>query len=39
MHRARKLGIGSAHLTGIRYAHEAGYKFLITLDADFTHVP
>lgn len=39
MHRARKLGIGSAHLTGIRYAYEAGYKFLVTLDADFTHIP
>lgn len=38
-HRNAKLGIGSAHLEGIRTAYERGYKQLITLDCDFTHSP
>ncbi len=37
--RGSKLGIGSAHADGIRYAYEKGYKTLITMDADFTHNP
>ena len=39
IHRAGKLGIGSAHLDGIAYAYERGYRRLVTLDADFTHTP
>jgi dolichol-phosphate mannosyltransferase len=39
IHRARKLGIGSAHLDGIAYAYDRGYRRLVTLDADFTHTP
>lgn len=39
LHRAGKLGIGSAHLDGIRYAYDHGYGRLITLDCDFTHTP
>jgi dolichol-phosphate mannosyltransferase len=39
MHRAGKLGIGSAHREGIRYAYAHGYNMLITMDCDFTHQP
>lgn len=34
-----KAGIGTAHLSGIDYAYNNGYKILITMDADFTHKP
>jgi dolichol-phosphate mannosyltransferase len=39
MHRSGKLGIGSAHLDGIGYAYDKGYKTLVTMDCDFTHSP
>lgn len=39
IHREAKLGIGSAHLVGIQYAYNHGYKFLVTMDADFSHSP
>ncbi len=39
VHRAAKLGIGSAHLDGIRWAYDRGYERLITMDCDFTHTP
>jgi dolichol-phosphate mannosyltransferase len=39
IHRSGKLGIGSAHLTGIEWAYEKNYKILITMDCDFTHSP
>jgi dolichol-phosphate mannosyltransferase len=39
MHRTGKLGIGSAHLEGIAYAYEKGYRQLVTMDCDFTHSP
>ncbi len=39
MHRAGKLGIGSAHQDGITYAYEHGYETLVTMDCDFTHQP
>ena len=39
MHRAAKLGIGSAHRHGIQYAYEKGYETLVTMDCDFTHQP
>lgn len=39
IHRQGKLGIGSAHLDGIRYAYDHGYDKLVTLDCDFTHSP
>lgn len=35
--RPVRLGIGSAHLTGIKYAYSKGYTYLITMDADLTH--
>ncbi|MCX5704011.1 MAG: glycosyltransferase [Candidatus Omnitrophica bacterium] len=37
--RAEKLGVGSAHLDGIRWAYDHGYRKLITMDCDFTHSP
>jgi GDPmannose 4,6-dehydratase len=39
MHRPGKLGIGSAHQDGIRYAYAHGYETLVTMDCDFTHQP
>jgi len=39
LHRSGKLGIGSAHQDGIRWAYERGYRTLITMDCDFTHPP
>lgn len=39
LHRGSKLGIGSAHREGIRWAYAHGYKILITMDSDFTHPP
>ena len=39
IHRSGKLGIGSAHDEGIRWAYAHGYKVLITMDSDFTHPP
>jgi dolichol-phosphate mannosyltransferase len=39
LHRSGKLGIGSAHLDGIRWAYDKGYECLVTLDCDFTHSP
>jgi len=39
IHRLGKLGIGSAHLAGIKWAYSKKYKTLITMDCDFTHSP
>jgi dolichol-phosphate mannosyltransferase len=39
IHRAGKLGVGSAHFDGITYAYRTGYDALITMDCDFTHPP
>ena len=39
LHRPQKLGIGSAHLDGIRWAYDHGYTTLVTMDADFAHRP
>ena len=39
IHRSGKLGIGSAHREGIRWAYAHGYQVLITMDSDFTHPP
>ncbi|MDB4990641.1 MAG: hypothetical protein JWN04_5819 [Myxococcaceae bacterium] len=39
IHRAGKLGIGSAHYAGIQHAYAMGYEQLITMDCDFTHSP
>ncbi len=39
IHRSGKLGIGSAHQMGIRYAYEQRHDLLITMDCDGTHPP
>jgi dolichol-phosphate mannosyltransferase len=39
IHRPGKLGVGSAHKDGIRWAYDHGYPVLITMDSDFTHSP
>lgn len=38
-HRTGKLGIGTAHIAGLRWAYQQGYQNLITMDCDFTHSP
>ena len=39
IHRSEKLGIGSAHVDGIRFAYDRGYQSLLTMDCDFSHSP
>jgi dolichol-phosphate mannosyltransferase len=39
VHRSGKLGIGSAHQDGIRWAYDHDYSLLVTMDCDFTHSP
>jgi dolichol-phosphate mannosyltransferase len=39
LHREGKLGLGSAYLDGFRAGLEAGYDFLLEMDADFSHDP
>ena len=39
IHRASKLGLGTAYLAGFRHAIEGGYGYAITMDADFSHHP
>lgn len=39
LHRAGKLGLGTAVLAGMRYAIEHGYDLHVTMDADFSHHP
>src|SRR3954447_19268508 len=39
VHRAGKLGLGTAMIVGMRYAIEHGYDYYLNLDADFSHPP
>ncbi len=39
IHRAGKLGLGSAHKVAMKFALAQGYDSLISLDADFSHNP
>ena len=39
MHRAEKLGLGTAYLAGFQWALERGYDFVFEMDADFSHDP
>jgi len=39
LHRAGKLGLGTATLAGFRAALDQGYDFVLTMDADFSHDP
>ncbi|MCF0203958.1 MAG: polyprenol monophosphomannose synthase, partial [Muribaculaceae bacterium] len=37
--RAGKLGLGTAYITGFKWALEHGYEYIIEMDADFSHNP
>ncbi len=37
--RSGKLGLGTAYITGFRWALERGYEFIFEMDADFSHDP
>lgn len=39
LHRAGKLGLGTAILTAMRYAIANDYTFMVNMDADFSHPP
>jgi len=39
LHRSGKLGLGTAVLAGMRYAIERGYRYVLNMDADFSHQP
>lgn len=39
IHRERKLGIGSAHIRGFKYGLQQDYRYILTMDADFSHHP
>jgi dolichol-phosphate mannosyltransferase len=39
LHRAAKLGLGTAYLAGFKWGIERGYDFLFEMDADFSHDP
>ena len=39
LHRAGKLGLGTAILAAMRYAMDHDYDFLVNMDADFSHHP
>jgi dolichol-phosphate mannosyltransferase len=39
LHRAGKLGLGTAYIMGFRWALERGYDYVFEMDADFSHDP
>jgi dolichol-phosphate mannosyltransferase len=39
LHRAGKLGLGTATMAGMKYAVENGYRYQVNMDADFSHDP
>lgn len=39
LHRAKKLGLGTAYLAGFAWALEREYDFIFEMDADFSHDP
>ena len=39
IHRAGKLGLGTAYITGFRWALERQYDLVFEMDADFSHNP
>jgi dolichol-phosphate mannosyltransferase len=39
LHRQGKLGLGTAILAGMKYAVEHGYRYVLNIDADFSHPP
>ena len=39
LERQGKLGLGTAYLTGFKWALERGYDYIFEMDADFSHAP
>ncbi len=39
VHRAGKLGLGTAYIVGFRWALERDYDYIFEMDADFSHDP
>ncbi len=39
LQREGKLGLGTAYITGFKYALEHGYDYIYEMDADFSHNP
>ncbi len=39
LHRAGKLGLGTAYLAGFRWGLDQGFDYLLEMDADFSHDP
>ena len=39
LHRAGKLGLGTAYLDGFRWALARDYQYIVEMDADFSHDP
>jgi len=39
LHREGKLGLGTAYITGFKWALERGYDYIFEMDADFSHDP
>lgn len=39
IHRTGKLGLGTAYITGFKYALEHGADLVVQMDADFSHSP
>jgi len=39
LHRAGKLGLGTAVIAGMKYGVEHGYRYVLNMDADFSHHP
>ncbi|MCK4223577.1 MAG: polyprenol monophosphomannose synthase [candidate division Zixibacteria bacterium] len=39
IHRKNKSGLGTAYITGFKFALERGYDFIFEMDCDFSHDP
>ena len=39
LERSGKHGLGTAYITGFKYALEHGYEYILEMDADFSHNP
>jgi dolichol-phosphate mannosyltransferase len=39
INRSGKLGLGTAYITGFKYALENNYQYILEMDADFSHDP
>jgi len=39
LHRPGKLGLGAATVAGMKYAIQHGYRYVLNMDADFSHPP